>query len=109
VLYEKSYKIYEEYSGLYIAEAGYSTFNVLQAIDPVINNCYMSAFDYTLSINLYVGTITSWEKMFYNVCHNLGNIYDLTEEGIKRTMDWSHNKLKISYWSRMGYIIGRDF
>ena len=109
VIYEKGVAIYNEYSNLYIAEAGYSTFNLLRAIDPVINNCYMSAFDYSISFTLYVGTITSWEKMLYNICHNLGNIYDLVEEAIKRSIDWDHNYLKISYWSRMGYIIGRVF
>lgn len=109
LIWEKSVAIYEEYSELYIAEAGYSTFNLLRAIDPVINNCYMSAFDYSISFTLYVGTITSWEKMLYNLAHNLGNIYDLVEEAIKRTIDWQHNYLKISYWARMGYIIGRVF
>jgi len=69
----------------------------------------MSAFDYSISFTLYVGTITSWEKMLYNLAHNLGNIYDLVEEAIKRTIDWQHNYLKISYWARMGYIIGRVF
>ena len=109
LIWEQGVKIYEQYSELYIAEAGYSTFNLLRAIEPVINSCYMSAFDYSISFTLYVGTITSWEKMLYNIAHNLGNIYDLVEEAVKRTIDWEHNYLKISYWARMGYIIGRVF
>lgn len=46
--------------------------------------------------------------LLFNFCHNLGNIYDLTEEGIKRTVDWEHNWNDPEYWSRVGFILGAN-
>ena len=48
--------------------------------------------------------------MFYNIVHNLGPIYDLTEEGIKLSLGWNDGVWKeVDYWKKMGFIAGSNF
>ena len=46
--------------------------------------------------------------LLYNFCHNLGNVYDLTEEGIKRSIDFEHNWSDPEFWARIGFILGAN-
>lgn len=48
-------------------------------------------------------------KLLYNFAHNLGSIYDVTEEGIHRSIDFNKNWNDTYYWSRMGHISGTVF
>lgn len=88
VLYDDGFGVYEQYISFEFEEAGYSTYNIIKAIDPVIFACYSSFFDYYKVMTVYVSTISDMQVLLYNFCHNLGNIYDLTEEGLKRGLDW---------------------
>jgi len=56
-----------------------------------------------------MATATDANKVAYNLIHNLGMIYDLTEEGIYRSMDWEYNRYNYLYWRRMGFICGTNF
>jgi len=50
VLYNSSTTIYGEYRDLYFAEAGYSTYDILQSVDPIIFSCYYSLFEYFIAV-----------------------------------------------------------
>ena len=60
-------------------------------------------------MQIYGETGKDWRKLTYNLAHNLGNIYDMTEEGIIRSIDFMEVWETPEYWARMGYIIGSDF
>lgn len=61
---------------------------MLKSVDPVINSCYFSIFEYYIALGDYIKTAGNFDMVFYNFAHNLGEIYDLTEEGMKLTVDW---------------------
>jgi len=89
-------------------EAGKSTYLVLKTIDPLVYSCYFATYEYGQSLDIYVQTLKDINKVLYNSIHNLGNIYDLTEEGIKRMIDYeTEYKTKI-FWIRMGTILGAN-
>lgn len=50
VVFEDGYGVYEEYINFEFEDAGYSTYNILKAIDPVIFACYSSIFDYYTTV-----------------------------------------------------------
>ena len=91
------------------AEAGQATYVVIKSIDPIVFSCYYSAFEYWLAIQIYFATISDFNKLLYNFTHNLGNIYDLTEEAVLRFYDFEDESQKMYFWKRMGFIFGRNF
>lgn len=60
-------------------------------------------------MQIYQETGKDIKKLGYNFAHNLGNIYDMTEEGIIRSIDFMDVYKEPEYWARMGTIIGSDF
>ena len=76
------------YKNYMFAEAGTSTYFVLKTIDPLVFSCYFAVFEYSDSLDLYRQTLKDFNKLLYNTVHNMGNVYDLTEEGIKRMIDY---------------------
>jgi len=48
-------------------------------------------------------------KLLYNMAHNLGSIYDLTEEAVYKIIDFSSLWDSKEYWARMGLILGTNF
>jgi hypothetical protein len=109
ILYNNSKNIYGEYQDEYFAEAGYSTYDILKSVDPIIFSCYYSLFEYYIAMSIYQRTGKDINKLTYNFAHNLGNIYDLTEEGIIRSEDIKVVYDSVDYWGRMGTIIGTNF
>ena len=92
------------------SKAGQSTYEVLTSADPIIFSCFFSFFEYSEALSGYIGTMSDIRKLSYNVAHNLGNIYDLVEEGFKRSIDWDEGVYYTRpYWSRMGFIFGANF
>ena len=87
VFYNATTGVYGEYKDEYYAEAGRSTYDILKSIDPILTSCYYSTFEYYVAIEQYKSTAGSLNKLTYNIAHNLGSIYDLTEEGIRRSKD----------------------
>jgi hypothetical protein len=98
-----------EYKDEYYAEAGRSTYDILKAIDPILSSCYFSVFEYYIAAEEYRNTGSDINKLSYNFAHNLGSIYDLSEEGIKRSLDIENQWDEEEYWARMGLIIGSNF
>jgi len=45
-------------------------------------------FEYYIALGIYVDTLTDPMKLSYNFVHNLGSIYDLTEELVWRSADF---------------------
>lgn len=45
-------------------------------------------FEYNQALSIYVDTLSDPQKLLYNSVHNLGSIYDLTEESIWRSLDF---------------------
>lgn len=102
--------IEEEYATEKYAKAGQSTYEVLNSADPIIFSCFFSFFEYSDALSSYINTMSDAKKLSYNVAHNLGNIYDLVEEGIKRSIKWDEGVwLTREYWARMGFIFGANF
>lgn len=60
-------------------------------------------------MNIYQDTASDPMKLLYNFAHNLGSIYDVTEEGIHRSIDFEKNWNDTYYWSRMGHATGTVF
>jgi hypothetical protein len=50
ILYNNSVSIYGEYEDFYFAEAGYSTYDILKSVDPIIFSCYYSLFEYYIAV-----------------------------------------------------------
>ena len=98
-----------EYKDEYYAEAGRSTYDILKSIDPILTSCYYSVFEYYIAIELYKKTGSDINKLAYNFAHNLGSIYDLTEEGIARSLDIENQWDTELYWARMGLITWSNF
>jgi len=109
VFYGGASVVYDEYAESLYAQAGRSTYEILKSIDPIIFSCYFSLFEYVIAVNIYQDTVTDPLKMVYNLAHNLGSIYDVTEEGIHRSIDFNKNWNDTFYWSRMGHAAGTVF
>lgn len=60
-------------------------------------------------MNTYKATASDPLKLGYNIAHNLGSIYDVTEEGIHRSIDFNKNWNDTYYWRRMGHAGGTVF
>lgn len=52
--------------------------SMLQAVNPIGYACYNTIFEFYQIVLDYMVTVTDINKLFYNVVHNLGNIYDDT-------------------------------
>lgn len=91
------------------AEAVVSTYRIFKTIDPIVFSCYHSVFEYYLALTFYTNTVSDWKKLIYNLAHNLGNIYDLTEEIVFRLGDVENEYLKLFFWDRIGYVFGTLF
>ncbi len=61
---------------------------MIKTIDPIFFSCYYAFFEYYIAFRVYGNTITDINKILYNIFHNLGKIYDLTEEAVYRIIDW---------------------
>ena len=66
-------------------------------------------FEYVDALELYVDTLTSINKVLYNLTHNAGNIYDLTVEAIQRLKRYETGYKTKIFWKRMGFILGTQF
>jgi hypothetical protein len=72
-------------------------------------SCYFTLWEYKDAATSYVDTLTTWRKILYNLAHNLGEIYDLTYEIVKRFINYEENIKKIFFWDRLGWAIGTLF
>ena len=91
------------------AEAVVATYKIFKTIDTIVFSCYHSVFEYYLALTFYTATIGDWKKLLYNLAHNLGNIYDLTEELVYRMKDAEKDYLRLFFWDRTGFIVGTLF
>lgn len=48
-------------------------------------------------------------KLTYNLAHNLGMIYDMTEEAIFMSLKLGDVYESTEFWARMGTIVGSNF
>lgn len=78
-------------------------------MDPIVFSCYYTVFEYYLAMGLYINTISDWNKVFYNIAHNLGKIYDMVEEFIYQSIDFKSLYKKTEYWQRLGFLAGSLF
>jgi len=106
LLLDKSLEIWGLYEEYEFAEAVMATYKILKSIDPIVFSCYFSSFEYYMALTLYMQTVQDWHKLLYNLAHNLGNIYDLTEEFIWRIQTAEEHMEKLFFWDRCGFIVG---
>lgn len=109
VLYDKSLLIKSQYENALYTDAGFSTYRILQSIDPIVFSCYFTTLETYLAYGLYIETMSDAQKLLYNLTHNLGSIYDLVEEFIYRIQDFENEKMNNFFWSRSGTICGALF
>lgn len=99
--------------GLYIdeeyAEAGLATYQILKSVDGILFSCYYTTFEYYLALGLYIDTLTDANRLLFNLAHNLGAIYDLTEELIYRMSEAEQQYTEEIFWIRSGTIFGGLF
>lgn len=88
-MYKNSLGVYNKYRELELDEAGNSTYSILFSVDQIYTGCYYMFFEYYKALEVYVATLIDINKLLYNFMHNLGSIYDLSEETYWRIMDFS--------------------
>jgi hypothetical protein len=59
-------------------------------VDGIYTACYYMFFEYIVALQEYVATATDITKLFYNLLHNAGSMYDLGEEMYFRIADFSN-------------------
>jgi hypothetical protein len=89
---DKSLAVWDLIQNYEFAEAVMSTYNIFKSIDPIVFSCYFSSFEYYLALTMYSQTLRDWHKLLFNLTHNLGNVYDLTEELVYRITDVQENE-----------------
>jgi hypothetical protein len=109
IFYNKTLGVAAEYQREYYGEAGRSTYRILKSIDPIIYSCYFTLFEYYVAMVLYSRTARSGSKLSYNFVHNLGSIYDLTEEAYFKIVNFRELWQTQEFWKRMGIIVGTNF
>jgi len=109
IFYNKTEGVLAEYERQYYGEAGKSTYKILKSIDPIIYSCYFTVFEYYIALSIYGQTLSDGNKLLYNFSHNLGSIYDLTEEAIYKIQSFDKDWESQEYWKRMGIIFGTNF
>ena len=87
-MYNSSTSVVSQYERAEYDEAGNSSYVILHSIDNIYSACYYMVFEYNQALSIYVDTLTDPQKLLYNSVHNLGSIYDLTEESIWRSLDF---------------------
>jgi hypothetical protein len=97
-LYNRTQEIGGMYESILLAEGGQATYEVLKSVDPIVYSCYFSGFEYWVAIQIYFATTSDFNKLLYNFTHNLGNIYDLTEEAIFRFYDFEYEGETHKFW-----------
>ena len=105
-MYDRILEIRDHYEAYEFGEAGRATYLVLKTIDPIVFSCYFATFEYYYSFDTYANTLKDGNKLLYNFAHNLGDIYDLSEEGIKRMIDYESEYVTKIFWVRMGAVTG---
>mmetsp|Transcript_21876 Transcript_21876/g.33925 ORF Transcript_21876/g.33925 Transcript_21876/m.33925 type:complete len:198 (+) Transcript_21876:1156-1749(+) len=109
IIYNKTLGVVNEYQIAEYGLAGTSTYNILKSIDPLLFSCYYSLFEYYIALELYGKTATDYQKLLYNLAHNLGSIYDLTEEAVYKIIDYQEQWDTRDFWARLGLILGTNF
>ena len=59
-----------------LADAAVSAENVLAAVHPITYSCYMSVGEFGATGDYYMDTFSDFNKVSYNLIHQLGKIYD---------------------------------
>lgn len=68
--------------------------------------CYYSLFEYYQIVGDYFSTIGNIDKLFYNIVHHIGNVYDNTVAMVQ-IMRFGDPTI-ISYWKNLGYYSGNS-
>ena len=76
VLNESSYILYQQNNLKLYDKMGTTLKSMMQAVYPVTYACYFSMFEYLQVVQDYFETVLDVNKLFYNLVHNMGNIYD---------------------------------
>jgi len=105
-VYLQTGNIYREYERQLYTEAGLSTYALLTAADPIIFSCYFAVFESNLAVTMYFDTLSDWNKLLFNLAHNLGNIYDLSEEFVYRMIDSPNEYQNPFFYQRVGFMSG---
>ena len=89
-MYNNSRGVYNLYQTEEYDEAGNSTYRILYSVDNIYTACYYMFFEYFIALQVYVSTALDWRKLMFNLLHNLGSIYDLTEESYYLIVDFEN-------------------
>lgn len=73
-------------------------------MNPIAFGCYYSVFEFMKIFSDYLVTVTDYNKLFYNLVHNLGNIYDNTVDlsNLFTTLDIENP----NWWAKVGKLVG---
>lgn len=79
---------------------------MFQTIYPLSFGCYYSYFEFSQIFQDYFSTVQDFDRLFYNVVHNMGKIYDNTVASIDLFRFGDVNNM--NYWRNIGYYAGNS-
>jgi hypothetical protein len=88
----------------YYDQMGVTIKSILQTTGPLTYGCYYSAFEFSQIINDYFSTLGDIDKLFYNLVHHMGKIYDNSVAIVDLARYGDPTQL--SYWKNLGYYSG---
>jgi hypothetical protein len=79
---------------------------MFQTVDPLTFGCYYSVFEFGQIVQDYFSTVQDIDRLFYNIVHNMGKIYDNTVASIDLIRFGEPNNP--NYWKNIGYYAGNS-
>ena len=92
-----------------LAQSAIDFERILASIDPIINGCYESAFEFRDTTLTYVKTFTDWQNLLISITHKTGEFYDIIMFLIKAhkgKKSLETDSEKIEWWYKLGIYYG---
>jgi len=92
-----------------LAQSAIDFENILASVDPIINGCYESAFEFKDTTLLYVKSFADWQNLLLSLVHKTGYVYDIIEFLIKahkgkKSLETEDEK--VEWWYKLGIYYG---
>jgi hypothetical protein len=78
---------------------------MLTQVNPISVACYESIYDFQSVFGNYISTVQDYQKLGYNLIHNLGSIWD-DSQAIMELSILMRNGNSEPFFEQGGYLIG---
>jgi len=79
---------------------------MFQTVNPLTFGCYYTVVEFDQIVLNYFSTVGNIDMLFFNIVHNMGNIYDnvvsLTD------LFRYENQENLNWWKNLGYYFGNS-